>query len=92
MAPADLDDPRACGVHDDDDHEDHEERGDARVEIVVEDQLLELGHLGGGQAAPAEAELLNPEGPRFVLKPPSRSGLLAKKNFERERLEKWFRE
>ncbi|HXF48722.1 MAG TPA: FAD/NAD(P)-binding oxidoreductase [Verrucomicrobiae bacterium] len=48
--------------------------------------------VGGGQAAPAEAELLHPEGPRFVLKPPSRSGLLAKKRFETERLRKWFAE
>ncbi|MGH8003425.1 MAG: NAD(P)/FAD-dependent oxidoreductase [Limisphaerales bacterium] len=46
--------------------------------------------VGGGQAAPAEAELLHPDGPRFVLKPPSRAGLLAKKRFEEERFRKWF--
>ncbi len=46
--------------------------------------------VGGGQAAAAEAELLHPDGPRFVLKPPSRAGLLAKKRFETERLRKWF--
>jgi len=46
--------------------------------------------VGGGQAAPAEAELLHPEGPRFRLNPPSRAGLQAKKKFEEERLRKWF--
>ncbi len=45
---------------------------------------------GGGQAAPAEAELLHPDGPRFTLSPPSRGGLLAKKRFEMEHLRKWF--
>ncbi len=48
--------------------------------------------VGGGQAAAAEAELLHPDGPRFVLKPPSRAGLSAKKRFEAERLRKWFAE
>ncbi|HLG93471.1 MAG TPA: NAD(P)/FAD-dependent oxidoreductase, partial [candidate division Zixibacteria bacterium] len=46
--------------------------------------------VGGGQAAPAEAELLYPDGPRFKLGPPSRAGLWAKKRFETERLRKWF--
>ncbi len=46
--------------------------------------------VGGGQAAPAEAELLHSDGPRFTLSPPSRAGLLAKKRFEAERLRKWF--
>ncbi len=46
--------------------------------------------VGGGQAAPAEAELLHPDGPRFTLNPPSKAGLLAKKRFEAERLRKWF--
>ena len=48
--------------------------------------------VGGGQAAPAEAELLHPEGPRFVLNSPSRAGLLAKKRFETEHLQRWFNE
>jgi sulfide:quinone oxidoreductase len=47
--------------------------------------------VGGNEAVPAMGELLHPDGPRLVLNPPSRAGLLAKKKFERERLEKWFR-
>ena len=48
--------------------------------------------VGGGKAAPAEADLLHPDGPRFKLSPPSRAGLLAKKRFEAEHFRKWFAE
>ncbi len=47
--------------------------------------------VGGNEAAPALGELLHPEGGRITLNPPSKAGLLAKKKFERERLDKWFR-
>lgn len=47
--------------------------------------------VGGNEAALAVGDLLNPDGPRIILNPPSRAGLLAKKKFERERLERWFR-
>ena len=48
--------------------------------------------VGGGLAAPVEAELMHPEGPRFQLQSPSRAGLAAKKKFEADHLRKWFAE
>ncbi len=45
---------------------------------------------GQNMAAPAEADLLTPEGSRVTLKPPSEEGLDGKRQFERERLAKWF--
>lgn len=46
--------------------------------------------VGQEKAAPAEAFLLEPAGPRVVLAPASEEGLEGKRRFERERLEKWF--
>ena len=46
--------------------------------------------VGDDKAAPVRAHLLHPEGPRLVLEPPSALGLDEKRQFERERLEKWF--
>lgn len=45
---------------------------------------------GREEAAPAEADLLATDKPKVVLSPPSAKGLEGKKEFERERLEKWF--
>jgi sulfide:quinone oxidoreductase len=45
---------------------------------------------GGDLAAAAEANLLAPGGPQFTLAPPSKEGLTRKKQFEAERLKRWF--
>lgn len=45
---------------------------------------------GGDVAAPAEANLLAQGGPQFVLNPPTKEGLQRKKQFEAERLKRWF--
>jgi len=46
--------------------------------------------IGQNMAAPAEADLLGPEGPRVTLNAPSEAGLEGKRQFERERFAKWF--
>ena len=45
---------------------------------------------GREEAAPAEIHLLAEGGPRAVLGPPSAAGLAGKREFERERLARWF--
>ncbi len=47
---------------------------------------------GQGRAAAMEVDLLAPGGPRATIKPPTKADLDAKGDFERERLEKWFRD
>ncbi len=47
---------------------------------------------GQGRAAAMEVELMAPGGPRASIKPPTKADSDAKANFERERLEKWFRD
>ena len=47
---------------------------------------------GQGRAAAMELELMAPGGPRASIKPPTKADLDAKATFERERLEKWFRD
>ncbi|HLE54773.1 MAG TPA: FAD-dependent oxidoreductase [Thermoplasmata archaeon] len=47
---------------------------------------------GQGRAAAMEIELMAPGGPRASIKPPTKADLDAKATFERERLEKWFRD
>lgn len=47
---------------------------------------------GQGRAAAMEIELMAPGGPRASIKAPTKADLDAKATFERERLEKWFRD
>lgn len=46
--------------------------------------------VGNDLAAPAQVQLLAPEGPQVTLNEPSSQGLKGKKTFEQERLAKWF--
>ena len=46
--------------------------------------------MGGDKAAPMIVDLLAPGGPKAELEPPSSPGLTLKRQFERERLFRWF--
>lgn len=46
--------------------------------------------VGDNKAAPAEINLLTPEGPKAMLYPPTTEGLERKKMFEADRFQRWF--